>query len=198
MLDQAKARTGCAHNLGLLRTCREVYYEARSVLYHNYTFVFWCLATYATYFGLKIPSRVHLSRDTEPHRLRAISAMTRIELRGLVAENSYINFLSTTRLIRASLGCLTSLVSFRLGLELHEAVGARRKWRIDDSMFSKSPSLRKLVLGVWSGAEIVFAEENGLEIAKELLRRILKKEGFSDIIEYFWPDNDTTAPTESY
>ena len=200
VLNQAKARTGCVHNVGLLRTCRQVYYEARSVLYQHTTFVFSCLATYAAYFGLSAPSGVFLSRSTEPHRLRAIQAMTKVELRGIVGQNPYLDFLSTTRLIRASLGCLTNLASFALGLQLQDATGERRKWMIDDSMFSKSASLRELVLGVWSrqfAIDALLTEEDELEIAKELLHRILKRDDFSDTIECFRRDKDTAASTES-
>ena len=199
-MNQAKARTDCAHNVELLQTCRQVYYEARSVLYQNTTFVFACLATYAAYFGLSAPSGVHLSRSTEPHRLRAFQAMTKVELRGIVGQNPCLDFLSTTRLIRASLGCLTSLVSFELGLQLQGATGELRKWRIDDSMFSKSASLRELILCVWSPqftVDTLLTEEEELEIAKELLHRILKREDFSHTVECFWRDNDTAASTES-
>ena len=123
MLVPAKARTNCKHSVGLLRTCWQVYYEARPVSYQNTTFVFSCLATYAAYFGLSTPSGVQLFRSTEPHRLRAIQAMTKVKLRGIVGQHPNLDFLSTTRLIRASLGCLTSLASFELGLQLQETTG---------------------------------------------------------------------------
>ena len=200
MLNQAKARTRRTLNVGLLRTCRQVYYEARLALYQNTTFVFSCLPTYAAYFGLSTPSGVHLSRSTEPHRLRAIQAMTKVELRGVVGQNPNLDFLSTTRLIRASLGCLTALASFELDLQLLDTTDERRKWRIDDSMFSKSPSLRELVLGVWTpwrSIETLLTEKGERDIANEILRRILKQEDFSDTIEYVWPDDDTAASTES-
>ena len=67
-------------------------------------------------------------------------------------------------------------------------------------MFSKSLSLRELGLGVWTSPFLVNAfltEEDELDFANELLRRILKQEDFSDTIEYFWRDNDTAASTES-
>ena len=165
--------------------------------------MFSCLATYAAYFGLSTPPGVHLFRSTEPHRLRAIQAMTKVKLHGVVGQHPNLDFLSTTRLIRASLGCLTSLASFELGLQLEEAPGERRKWRIDDCMFSKSPSLRELILSVWTplnAVEAVLTEEDELYIANELLHRIWKKEGFNDTIEGFWPDNDTDAAvsTESH
>ena len=162
--------------------------------------MFACLATCAAYFGLSTPSGVHLTRDTEPHRLRAIQAMTKVELRGIVGQDPCLDFLSTTRLIRASLGCLTSLASFELGLQLQEATGERRKWRIDDSLFSKSPSLRELVVSVSTpqfGIKAFLTEEDERDIANELLHRILKHEDFSDTIECFWRDNDTAASTES-
>ena len=200
MLNQAKAKTGCTHNVELLRTCRQVYYEARSVLYQNTTFVFTCFATFAAYFGLSTPSGVHLTRSTEPHRLRAIHAMTKVQLHGVVGQNPCLDFLSTTRLIRASLGCLTSLASFELGLQLQEPTGERRKWMIDDSMFSRSPSLRKLVVSVSTlqfAIKALLTEEDERDIANELLHRILKQEDFSDTIECFWRDNDTAASTES-
>ena len=202
MLALAGTGTSCTYDyyLGLLQTCQKVYHEARPVLYQKHTFVFWCLAAFAAYFGLSTPSGVYLPRDTEPHKLRAIQAMTKVELRGVVGQELCLDFLSTTRLIRAGLGCLTSLESFKLGLELHDAVGERRKWRIDDSMFSMSSSLRELVLGVWSNqdhVEIMLAEEDEPDIAKELLHRILKRGDFSDTIECFRRDNDTAASTES-
>ena len=67
-------------------------------------------------------------------------------------------------------------------------------------MFSKSPSLRELIFSVWTppdALEASLTEEDELDIARELLHRVSKKEGFSDTIEGFWRENDTAASTES-
>ena len=162
--------------------------------------MFSCLVACAAYFGFGTSSEMYLSRSTKPHRLRAIQAMTKVELCGIVRTHSDPDFLSTTRLIRASLGCLTNLKSFELVLQLQESAHERREWRIDDSMFSKSPSLKKLVCRVWTSKHddsVSLTEVDGQDFANELLHRLLKQEDFSDNIECFCYDSDTAAATES-
>ena len=185
----------------LLRTCRQIYDEARSVLYLRNTFEFLCLAAFATYFGLQAPDQVHISRFTERHRLRAIQAMTKVKVR-IAGGNLRPTFLSTSRLIRAGLGCLTNITSFEICLGIHDTLSlGPARMMIDDSMFSKPPSLRKLVVGV---RELDFhyvgfnPEQEQLDIAKELSRRILKREDFSDMKELFRRHlENTSASTES-
>lgn len=128
--------------------------------------------------------------------------MTKVKIRVIIGQDGNPDFLLATRLIRALLGCLTNLESFELGLQLEEPADDRRKWRIDDSMFIKSSSLRELVLRVWTSDydlsnKLNLTEEDALDIANELLRRLLKQEGFSDTIECFRRDNDSAATTES-
>lgn len=183
-------------DLRLLRTCRQIYDEARSVLYQRNTFVFPSFASFAAYFGLITPHSLYAPRSTEPNRLRAIQAMTKVELHGQIGEG-YLDFLSASRLIRTGLGCLTSLTSLELNLGLGVC---RSDTPVDDCMFSKPSSLRKLVVSVQdfdTGQErparldrkesSCFAtEEQKLDTAEELMRRILKQEGFRDRTEYFW------------
>lgn len=189
-------------DLALLQTCGQIYDEMRSVLYQNNTFVFWGLDTFAAYFGIANVANTYVSHSTEPNRLRAIRAMTKVELHGTVDDIKRISFLSISRLIRAGLGCLTSLSSLELHLKfLHYFNRKRglRKWMIDDSMFSKPSSLRKLVIDVHNldlghhrhrprfiTDELVLANDNErLVIAEELMHRMLKQEGFRDTIERF-------------
>ena len=199
ILNQTRARVYDMQDLRLLRTCREIYDEARPVLYQNNTFEFMCITAFATYFGLQAPDQVHIPRSTEPHRLRALQAMTKVEVR-MVGNFQSLDFLSCSRLIRAGLGCLTNLTSFEVSLEIHDYFDKQQLWRIDDYMFSKPPSLKKLVVGVWDSEltlDGLAAEEEQLDIAKELVHRILKQEDFSDMIESFQPYDNTYASTES-
>lgn len=180
----------------LIRTCRQIYDEARSVLYLRNTFEFLCLAAFATYFGLQAPDQVHISRSTERHRLRAIQAMTKVKVR-IAGSNLYPTFLSTSRLIRAGLGCLTNITSFELCLGNLDIIEAQPElMMIDDSMFSKPPSLRKLVVGVRKSDLYLDGpqtEQDQLDIAKELVRRILKQKDFSDTVELFRRLKNTPA-----
>ena len=199
-MNETKARAKGMQVLGLLRTCRQIYDEALSVLYHNNTFVFVCLAAYATYFGFGVPAEGHIPRSTEPHRLRAIQAMTKVEVYGSVGRSPFLDFLSTSRLIRAGLGCHTNLMSFKLNLEPYGSIDQRRKWMIDDSLFSKPPSLNKLVIGIWgreNGDEMPTPGEDQEAVAKELLDRIVKREDFTDMTELFLSDNGTAASTKA-
>ena len=184
-----------------------MYYEARSVLYQSNTFVFPGLATFATYFGLVFPrdmddSCFYISRSTDPYRLRAIHAMTRLEIDVTISSRVGFSFLSASRLIRAGLGCLVSLTSLELMLSNSTIDG---DWIIDDSMFSKPSSLKKLLVGVrildltidgiplW-GMSIKDAEH----IGSELVHRICcKQEGFSDTKELLWSYNEPITPPES-
>ena len=188
------------NDLRLLRTCRQIYHEARSVLYDNNTFVFQSIGALADFFGFTGSDQVHVPRSTDPNKLRAIHAMTRIELCSNVgAEMSPRNILMMSRLIRAGLGCLTSLKSLELSLTVYGNPDLRRAWRIDDSMFSKPSTLRKLIMNVH---DTVDTEEKSsiegikLEAAEEFVRRILKEEEFSDTLESFWRYEENAASRE--
>ena len=204
--DEA-ACNGCMQDFSLLQTCRQIYDEARSVLYQNNTFVFWGFDTFAAYFGFTETTDIYMPRSTEPKRLRAIQAMTRVELYGKVTPL----FLSASRLIRAGLGCLTSLVSLELRLEFMVCFEIRA-WEdpcmIDNSMFSKPSSLRKLIinvhnvdtrpnfkarLGFLAPGSNLATEKTRLVVAEALLRRLLKQGGFCDTTERFLKDDDIAA-----
>lgn len=90
------------------------------MLYHSNTFVFLAFATFAVYFGFAAPNQVYLPRSTERNRLRAVQAMTRVELHGQVGDKDFPDSFSASRLIRAGLGCLTSLPSLELNLEIFD------------------------------------------------------------------------------
>lgn len=201
-------KTTCAgrvQDLRLLRTCRQIYNEARLVLYHSNTFVFLSFATFAAYFGLVAPTQVYPPRATEPNRMRAIQAMTKIEIHGQVKRQN-LDFLSASRLIRTGLGCLTSLTSLELNLEVSDCAEGLY-WRIDDCMFSKPSSLRKLVVDVRDfcismqkyGRLLLkeslspLSEEDKLGVAEELMLRMLKQEGFCDKTESFWRHHESSA-----
>lgn len=195
-----QGRTRRKHDVRLLRTCRQVYYEARSVLYLRNTFEFICIAAFTIYFGLQAPDHLHIPRSTEPHRLRAIHSMTKVKVH-ISGSNQHRGFLFTSRLIRAGIGCLTSITSFELSLGTHDVTGAQiEPMMIDDSMFSKPPSLRRFVVAVREGKSCyddLKTEHNQLDMAKELIRRILKEKDFSDTIECFLPLDYTSTSTES-
>ena len=185
---------GCAQDLWLLRTCRQIYDEARRVLYRSNTFVFLDFPTFAAYFGLIAPTQVCMPRSTEPNRLRAIQSMTKVELHGRVGGNDSLDFLWTSRLVRMGLGCLTSLTSLELNLKFPGSRSAISQWRIDDCMFSKPSSLRKLVVDLqypntsmrrrWR--KLKFVDEGyKLEAAEELMRQMLKENGFRDKTKCF-------------
>lgn len=197
--------TGRMLDLRLLRTCRQIYGEARSVLYHSNTFVFLNCPTFAAYFGLVFPEEVNLPRSTEPNRLRAIQAMTKVELHSQIGHENFLDLLSTSRLIRTGLGCLTSLANLELNLAIFYIGGDLPWWWIDDYMFSKPSSLRKLVVDVQDidmgmalarridDSRILAPGDHKLDSAKELMRRMLKQEGFRDTRERFWPFSETAA-----
>ena len=184
--------------LRLLRTCRQIYDEARLVLYKKNTFVFSNLATFAAYFGLALPTEVYMPRLTYPDRLRAIHSMTKVELRGNVADMSFqaVPFSTASRLVRMGLGCLTRLTSFELelGYNWEDRFAA---WRIDDCLFSKPSSLKRLVVTLrnleewtfdkkeYDQPELFAMHQEVLAIAKELMRRMVKEEGFNDMEERF-------------
>ena len=199
---------GREQDLRLLRTCRQIYDEARLVLYHSNTFVFLSFATFAAYFGLIAPTQVYPPRATKPNRMRAIQAMTKIEIHGQVVESQMLNFLSASRLIRTGLGYLTSLTSLELNLEVSDCAETEGLyWRIDDCMFSKPSSLRKLVVDVRSfyistqrhgrfpikADQWPLSEEEKLGIAEELMLRMLKQEGFCDKTVSFWRPHESSA-----
>ena len=187
--------------LRLLRTCRQIYDEARLVLYNRNTFVFSDLATFAAYFGLcGIPMEVNMSCFTEPHRLHAIRSMTKVELRGNVSDTwaQAVQSLRASRLVRTGLGCLTSLTSFelKLGYIWADRLG---DWRIDDCLFVKPRSLKKLVVTVqnvnpWALYESAVGEprllalqhRESLVIAEEVMRRLVKQEGFHEMEEHLF------------
>lgn len=209
-LCQNKATyAGHMQDHGLLRTCRQIYDEGRSVLYHCNTFVFPSFASFAAYFGLIGPHQLYEPRSTEPNRLRAIQAMTKVELHGQI-DGEHLDFLPANRLIRTGLGCLTSLTSFELNLGLGVCRDDIANWKIDDCMFSKPSSLRKLVVDVQDfntneekparllrkESPYLATEEQKLHTAEELMRRMLKQEGFSGRIEHFWR-SDRTADEET-
>ena len=183
--------------LALLRTCRLIYDEARLVLYNRNTFVFVNLATFAAYFGLAVPTDVYMPRLTYPHRLRVIQSMTKVELRGNVSNtsNQGVPFFMVSRLVRMGLGCLTSLTSFelKLGYLWEDWVGG---WKIDDCLFSKPSSLKKLVVTAHNvepeelykqAADhpefLTLQDKESLTIAEDVMRRMLKREGFLDMEE---------------
>ena len=191
-----------AGDLRLLRTCRQIYYEARSVLYQSNTFVFLGFPTFATYFGLIVPGGTGTSyflgsRSTKPDRLRAIHAMKRIELHGIIESRSFIWH---SRLIRAGLGCLTSLRSLKLNLLTLVPINTgfrndRLEWTIDDSMFSKPTSMTELLVDVkilgrfeWSEGSFEWSmiQEEARLINLKLVNQISKQEGFSDAVRPFW------------
>ena len=183
--------------LRLLRTCRQIYEEARLVLYNRNTFVFSNFATFAAYFGLAVPTEVYMPRLTYPHRLRAIHSMTKVELHGNVSDtsNEVLQFSWASRLIRLGLGCLTSLTSFelKLGYMWGDSVG---EWKIDDCLFSKPSSLKKLVVTLQhkeagtvyklAGDQpgfLTLQHQDSRVIAEEVMRRMVKQEGFTDMEE---------------
>ena len=183
--------------LRLLRTCRQIYDEARLVLYKRNTFVFLDFATFAAYLGLAFPSEVYMPRLTHLHRLRAIHSMTKVELRGNVSEASFeaLEFSRASRLVRLGLGCLTSLTSFelKLGYLWRDSVG---EWKIDDCLFSKPASFKKLVVtlqhgegGTLSGpvadqpGYLTLHHQDSRVIAETVMRRMVKQEGFTDMEE---------------
>ena len=187
--------TGRMEGLRILRSCRQIYDEARLVLYNSNTFVFLGFATFATYFGLITPTEVYTSRSTEPNRLRGIQAMTKVGIHGQVGERrsmGYLKFSWASRLIRTGLGCLTSLTSLELNLKYFGSGDQLQYWNIDDCMFSKPSSLRKLVVSIETDLEeherrtatqdrmrAILSKET-LYIAEEIVWRILKQEGFHD------------------
>ncbi len=195
LYDDGVSCAGRPQDLRILRTCRQIYYEARSVLYDSNTFVFFSFATFAAYFGLVTPNQLYMPRSTEPNRLRAIQSMTKVELHSQVGGPPMLDFLSASRLIRMGLGCLTSLTSLELNLSFVNDIDILRMSQIDDCMFSKPSSLRKLVVDVqsfnlsmirqWREFRFV-GEVHKLEAAEGLVRRILKQEGYGDKIESFW------------
>ena len=201
--------------------------------------------TFAAYFGLDIPKSkigfpLHVPCSTEPNRLRAIQAMTKVELRGMIGERipfyRSLDLLSATRLIRAGLGCLTCLVSLALNLRIDDDNDTRESWMIDDCMFSKPTSLSNLLIVVqdlrwiWGEEEAIqpiqeiswgsdgeetaqqirepppgVSEEEQMRriafqmknfvLAKALIYRILRQDGFSDTRESLWRSFETTTPT---
>lgn len=195
-----QARVTCdgrMHDLRLLQTCRKIYDEARSVLYGSNTFVSLDFATFAAYFGLTSPRQAYIPRSTEPDRLRAIQAITKVELNGQVGDKKFMGLLEAGHLIRTRLGCLTSLAGFELNLEVYRHRRTLSLWPIDDCMLSKPSSLRKLVVDVqtftpsdadlWkykkatsTGGRMLATEKGRLVIAKEIMSRMLKQEGFCD------------------
>ena len=214
-LDRATG-AGRWQDLRLLRTCRQIYDEARCVLYGKNKFVFLGFASFAGYFGIVPANQVSLPRSTKPNRLRAIHLMTQIEIQGQIGDSKkpseYPDFLSATRLIRTGLDCLTSLTSLELKLEILGDGEVLSKWRIDDCIFSKPPTLRKLTIAVQAGvtkldssvqrlrkfrrtlpSRTLPTEDDKLEIAKELMRRLLRQEGSGDKTEYIWRFDETVA-----
>ena len=195
--------------LRVLRTCRQIYDEARLVLYNRNTFVFLNFATFAAYFGLAVPTEVYMPRLTEPHRLRAIHSMTKVELHGKVSDIwvQAVRFSWASRLIRMGLGCLTSLTSFELKLG-YIWEDRLKTWNTDDCLFSKPSSLKKLVVtirkmdsaGLYERAVtephlLILQRRESLMIAEEIMRRMVKEDGFHDreehlfdrgLIEGFW------------
>ena len=173
ILDQGSASTGHVQDLRLLRTCRQIYDEARSVQYHNNTFVFLGPAVFAAYFGFSSLEQVCLPRCTKPDRLRAIQAMTKVEVRGVVGRRPFLDILSASRLIRTGLGCLTSLTSLELSMQFCDKLGDHQDWKVDDCFFSKPSWLRKLVVEVrsseYSREEKLSTRKNGSDIAEELI-----------------------------
>ncbi len=195
LYEEGLSCAGRPQDLRILRTCRQIYYEARPVLYDSNTFVFFSFATFAAYFGLVSPNQLYMPRSTEPNRLRAIQSMTKVELHGQVGGPPMLDFLSASRLIRMGLGCLTSLTSLELNLSFFNNIDILRMSQIDDCMFSKPSSLRKLVIDVQSFDPFMLRpvqafelvdEARKLEAAEELVRRILKQEGYGDKTESFW------------
>ena len=185
------------NGLRLLRTCRQIYDEARLVLYNRNTFVFSDFATFAAYFGLAVPTDVYMPRLTYPDRLRAIHSMTKVELRGNISNSSVegVQLSKASRLVRMGLGCLTSLTSFelKLGYLWEDWVGG---WKIDDCLFSKPSSLKKLVVTVQNVDPkrlyeqavdhpefLTLQDKQSLAIAEDVLRRLTKREGFHDMEE---------------
>ena len=188
-------------DLRLLRTCRQIYHEARSVLYDSNTFAFQSIGALTVYFGFTMPDQVHVPRSTDPDKLRSIHAMTRVEfcISYLGIETSPGGILTMSRLIRAALGCLTNLTSLELSLKIHGPTDLQREWKIDDSWFSKPPSLRKLIVNVHDSEdteEKASFEGVKLEAAEEFVRRILKEEDFSDTLEPFWRCEENAASGE--
>ena len=194
--DQIDSST-CMDGLRLLRTCRQIYDEARLVLYNRNTFVFVDFATFAAYLGFAVPTEVYMPRLTYPHRLRAIHSMRKVVLRGNVSATSIqgVQFSRASRLVRFGLGCLTSLTSFelKLGYAWGDWVG---EWNIDDCLFSKPPSLKKLVVTLQhNGAGTVSKQaddqpgfltlqhQDSRVIVEEIMRRMVKQEGFTDVEE---------------
>lgn len=188
-----------SRDVRLLRTCQQIYHEARSVLYQSNTFVFPNLSVFAVYFGLIAPNQLHMPRCTEPNRLRALQAMTNVELHAQIGDQRDPSFRSATRLIRTGLDCLTNLAIFKLSLNLFQQDQELLKWTIDDTVFSKPSSLRKFVVDVrifnaclWrfgrvaSKDHIVATEDVNINMAEEFSRRFLKQGGFSDETEDFW------------
>ena len=208
---------GCVQDLRLFRTCRQIYDEARLVLYRSNTFVFLDLATFAAYFGLIFPTHVNMARSTEPNRLRAIQSMTKVELRDHVGcEVEFRDFLAASRLVRMGLGCLTSLKSLELNLRISDYNEEVFPLNIDDCMFSKPSSLRKLVVdlqnstfnmgGHWFEIKLI-KDEDQMKLAEELMRRMLKQKDFCDKTECFWdnygplfplPDNMDSSSESDY
>ena len=183
--------------LRLLRTCRQIYDEARLVLYNRNTFIFVGFATCAAYFGFAVPSDVYMPRLTNPHRLRGIHSMTKLELRGNVHSSPVhaLQFSRASRLVRVGLGCLTSLRSFelKLGYAWGDCVG---EWKTDDCLFSKPPSLKKLVVTLQhkevgtvnkqAGDQpgfLTLQHQDSRVIVEEIMRRMVKQEGFTDMEE---------------
>ena len=186
-------------DLRLFRTCRQVYHEVRSVFYRSHTFVFLGFSTFSAYFGLIALDQVHVPRSTNPHRLRAIQAMTKVEICGNFGTRKSVDFVSASRLIRMALGCFTSLASLELTLNIWKPIDEGRDWTIDDSIFIKPPTLTKLVVDVRiyerrSGGNHA-SEEDVRDTAEELLHRIMKQKGFTDTTEPFWRNTKSAAST---
>ena len=180
-----------------------MYNEARSVFYKKNTFVFGSFASFAIFLGLTKPwpplrvqfPAFYSSCTTE--RLRAMQAMTKVEIENRVGGSCFTDFLSFSRLIRAGLSRLTNLASLKLSLMICDNVSKRQDWKIDDCMFSKPASFRQLSVdvrnSVMTKAEEKLTEKDAFELAKRLVHRILKLEGFSDKTESFWRCNEVAA-----
>ena len=72
----------------------------------------------------------------------------------------------------------------------------RQEWKIDDTLFSKPASLKKLVVGMSSTRYESFEPFFTIDkyeptLAKELQRRMMKEEYFSDlVVQFCWWDDE--------
>lgn len=188
-------------SLSLLQTCKQIHEEASLIPYESNTFIFQDTETFAAFFGLVFPT--HSDSNDSPRfmddRSNAIYTMRHIRIHSRALTSSHLLFV--TRLLRASFSLLTCLQTFELTLGILNYRG--NIWKIDDSLFGVSRSVKKVTvnirdcmymarekpLPIWTanrqftavktlqGAKLTTMKEKEI-FAGKLIKRILKKDRF--------------------